>query len=113
MAQAPVPARPNYSLGDPQYHPIKTIRPLIEVHWGVYLHAGSYNKDQLFCLRSARERPESLWVRVSRRAAREETAAKPGIMESLKRGSRCASMGDVVVESPQPIPTCGSHGGIL
>ena len=29
------PAPPNYPLRDPKYHLIETIRPLIEVHWGV------------------------------------------------------------------------------
>ena len=29
------PAPPNYPLRDPIYHLIETIRPLIEVHWGV------------------------------------------------------------------------------
>ena len=28
------PAAPNYPLGDPKYHLIKTIRLLIELHWG-------------------------------------------------------------------------------
>ena len=31
----PVPAPPNYHLRHPKYHLIETIRPLIEVHWGV------------------------------------------------------------------------------
>ena len=30
-----VPAPPNYPLRDPKYHLIETIRPPIEVHWGV------------------------------------------------------------------------------
>ena len=29
------PAAPNYPLRDPKYHLIETIRPLIELHWGV------------------------------------------------------------------------------
>ena len=29
------PAPPNFPLRDPKYHLIETIRPLIEVHWGV------------------------------------------------------------------------------
>ena len=33
--RAPLPAPPNYPLRDPKYHLIETIRPLIEVHWGV------------------------------------------------------------------------------
>ena len=31
----PYPAPPNHRLRDPKYHLIETIRPLIEVHWGV------------------------------------------------------------------------------
>ena len=30
-----LPAPPNYPLRHPKYHAIETIRPLIEVHWGV------------------------------------------------------------------------------
>ena len=30
-----VPAPPNCPLRDPKYHLIETIRPLIELHWGV------------------------------------------------------------------------------
>ena len=30
-----LPAPPNYPLRDPKYHLIETIRPLIEVPWGV------------------------------------------------------------------------------
>ena len=30
-----VPVPPNSPLGHPKYHPIETIRPVIEVHWGV------------------------------------------------------------------------------
>ena len=29
------PAPPNYPLRNPKYHLIESIRPLIEVHWGV------------------------------------------------------------------------------
>ena len=35
-----LPAPPNYPFRDPKYHLIETIRPLIELHWGV-LVAGS------------------------------------------------------------------------
>ena len=30
-----IPAPPNYLLRNPKYHLTETIRPLIEVHWGV------------------------------------------------------------------------------
>ena len=33
-----VPAPPNYPLRDPKYHLIETIRPLIEVLWGVQVY---------------------------------------------------------------------------
>ena len=33
---------PNYPLRDPKYHLIETIRPLIEVHWGVLVYIDVY-----------------------------------------------------------------------
>ena len=38
-------APPNYPLRYPKYHLMETIRPLVEVHWGVYEQLSIFSKE--------------------------------------------------------------------
>ena len=55
-----IPAPPNYPLRDPKYHLIETIRPLMEVHWGVLVYNIVYifpQQSAKACLTSLRRGP--------------------------------------------------------
>ena len=62
----PFTSTPNYPLRHPKYHLVETIRPLIEVHWGVHMLGRSGGKpcNRHLC---ARTTPCACRVRSSRR----------------------------------------------
>ena len=61
----PYPAPTNHTLRHPTYHPIETIRPLIEVHRGVLDDTSTYQKPSVargpFIRKSVRKRREIDW----------------------------------------------------